>query len=116
MGRRRRQGRAPRITNKDRFARRNIQMAFAVRHRARRTVRLLAGEDIDPNACLFIDPDMPHVEEYLEEMVRPIWRDNPTTGRTELDKRGKENEKSPDRFDATCFAFAADSEDGIRDE
>ena len=45
----------PRRTNEQVFARRNAQMAFNLRLRANRTVRLLNGdEDVDPASCLFI--------------------------------------------------------------
>ena len=100
-------------TNKEYFARRSGQLAFAVRLRALRTIRLLAGEDVDPNTCLFIDSTIPALESYLGELSQPIWRDNPTTGKVEVWKRTPD-EKSPDKYDATVMAFARDSERGLR--
>ena len=71
----------PRRTNEQVFARRNAQMAFNLRLRAHRTVRLLNGdEDVDPVSCLFIRSDIPRLEQYLSEMTQPKYRTNPTTG------------------------------------
>ena len=97
------------------FARRNIQMADALRLRAFRTVRLLQGaQDVDPLKCLFIRADIPRLELFLSQLAGPIRRVNPTSGKWELDKRGgDENAKSPDRFDAACLSFARDSDGGL---
>ena len=101
-------------TNEMVFRSRNIQMADALRLRANRTVRLLKGEDVDPNTCLFINPELPDLEGYLADMTQPIRRRNPMTGKWELDKRGgDEKAESPDRFDGTCLAYARDSENGL---
>ena len=113
---------SPGKTNGMFFARRNIQMAWSVRLRANNTVKLLEGEDVDREDCLFINPEIEDLEDYLAELTQPIWRDNPTTGKTEIDKRGRtamgerlqETDKSPDKFDGTILAFARDSEDGLR--
>lgn len=101
--------------NQDIFRARNIQMADNLRLRANRTVRLLNGdENIDPNACLFINPDIPEREAYLADLSQPIRRRSPLSGKWELDKRGgDEKAESPDRFDGTCLAFAYDSEFGL---
>lgn len=97
------------------FARRNIQMAMDVRLRAQRTVQLVGGADVDPAACLFIDPSIPNLADFLKECSKPVRRRGPTTGKWELDKRGGEEEsKSPDRFDALCLAFSRGSEKGLK--
>ena len=101
-----------RRTNSEAFMRRNSQMAFALRLRANRTMRLLAGEGIDPEDCLFINPQILKAEHFLADLSRPAWRMN-THGRIEIDKRDGE-EKSPDAFDALCLAFARDSDNGLR--
>ena len=99
----------PRRTNEQVFARRNAQMAFNLRLRANRTVRLMNGDtDVDPATCLFIRSDIPRLEQYLSELTQPKYRSNPTTGKIEIDKRGDENKKSPDSYDATALAFARD--------
>ena len=102
------------ITNGNVFARRNIQMATAVRQRADRTARLLEGEDVDPWACLFVNPEIEDLDRAMGMISQPIRRLNPA-GRWEIDKRGgDEAAKSPDEFDALCLAFAHDSEYGLR--
>ena len=108
-------------TNETVFRMLNVQMAFAVRLRALRTVKLMNGkEGVDPEACLFIDPNLfnVHREElprnynldlFLSEMTQPIRRQSVITGKWEMDKRGgDEAAKSPDTFDATCLAFFRD--------
>ena len=42
--------------NEDHFRHRNSQMAWSVRIRANRTLRLLDGQKMRPDECLFIDP------------------------------------------------------------
>ena len=98
------------------FARRNIQMADALRLRANRTVRLLKGDKtIDPIDCLFIRSDLRNLEAFLADLSQPIRRVNPTTGKWELDKRGGDAAAdSPDKFDALCLSFARDSEGGLK--
>ena len=76
--------------NKRVFARLNIQMADALRLRANRTVRLLAGDrTVRPMDCLFIRDDLPDLATYLEELSRPIRRISPQTAKWELDKSGR---------------------------
>jgi len=103
--------------NADQFAARNAQMAFALRDRARRTVNLLEGEPEDPNKCLFFSDSIPNLERFLAECTRPQWRNNPTTGKVEIDKRKKtgtsEEIKSPDSYDALALSFAFDSALGL---
>ena len=101
-------------TNGETFARRNIQLAMALRLRAIRTVALLNNRtDIDPYDCLFINPRLPRLEHFLNVCTKPIRRMGPQTGKWELDKRGgDENAKSPDPFDALSLCFARDS-DGV---
>ena len=99
-------------TNDAAFAKRNIQMAWAVRIRCMNTIKLLKGHRVDPNACLFIPPDLDGLEDLLAQLAQPKWRDNPQSGKMELDKR-EGREESPDKFDAVCLAFARDSESGL---
>ena len=102
-------------TNGDVFSARNVQMAQALRLRATRTIQLMNGQEVDPAACLFIDPTLPQLGYFLASLTQPIRRVSPVTGRWELDKRGgDENAESPDPFDALCLAFARDSDHGLR--
>ena len=99
-------------TNAEFFARRNAQLAWALRLRAENTRRLMDGDAVDPARCLFIDNGIPRLEQYLAELAQPTWREG-VTGKTELIKRD-DDEPSPDLFDATSLAFAHDSENGLR--
>ena len=101
-----------RRTNEQTFARRNIQMADALRLRVMNTLRLVRGENVDPMHCFFINPALPNLRRYLDMMCKPTRRENPVSFKWELDKRGGDEEaKSPDEFDATCLAFG-DETDG----
>ena len=88
-----------RTTNKQFFHRRNAQLAWAVRLRAQRTRQLLRGDAVDPNGCLFIDPGVGRLEEYLAQLSQPVWDEN-TTGKVAIMKHD-EDEPSPDLYDAT---------------
>ena len=103
-----------RKSNKDYFANRAAQLGFALRLRAQRTVRLMQGEEIDPNRCLFISSQIPRIDQYLAVLTQPQWYDNPLTGKVTIDKRGDLAGDSPDEYDATALAFARDSEQGLR--
>ena len=102
-----------RRTNEEAFARRNAQLAFAVRLRALRTVKLMEGDDVDPDKCLFINPNIPGLEQYLAQLTQPQWYDNPINEKITIDKRGELEGDSPDEYDATVLAFARDSEEGL---
>ena len=98
--------------NPEVFARRNSQLAWALRLRANRTHALREGENVEPWRCLFINKDMPGLQDYMADLAQPIWRHN-ITGKIEIDKtEGKL--KSPDLFDATSFCFSRDSIRGLR--
>ena len=99
------------VSNRDFFARRNGQLAWALRLRAQRTARLMDGEPIPPEQCLFIDPSLPGLADVLTELGQPEWKEN-TSGRVVIDKM-PDGSMSPDRFDAVCLSFAADSDDGL---
>ena len=103
-------------TNEDMFSRFNIQMATNLRLRATRTIQLLKGKThVNPVQCLFINPELPNLELFMAELTQPLRRLSPTTHKWEIDKRGgDEGAKSPDRFDATCLAFARDCQNGLK--
>ena len=101
-----------RVRNADHFRRRNMQMAWALRLRALRTQRLNDGEAVDPETCLFIDPNLPNVDRFLTQLSQPVYEED-AAGRLVLDK-APDDAPSPDQFDAACLAFAWDSRDGLR--
>ena len=99
-------------TNGEAFSRRNIQMATGLRLRAMNTLRLMRGETgINPEYCLFINPNIPNLEFYLNMLSQPIRRAGAVNAKWELDKRGGDADaQSPDEFDATCLAFGYDTD------
>lgn len=106
-----------RYTNRAMFAMRNAQLAWALRLRAHRTSRLLAGESVDPMHCLFINPDLLRRVDtagLLEQLNQPTW-DSGEGNRYRI-KKAQPGEKSPDMFDAVCLAFASDSRHGLRSD
>ncbi|MBF2754041.1 MAG: hypothetical protein ISN29_02110 [Gammaproteobacteria bacterium AqS3] len=105
------------VTNDAYFARRNIQMATAVRQRAHRTMKFANGDKgIDPMDCLFINPKIEGLDRTISLLSQPM-RFQANTGKWDIDKRGGlKSAKSPDEFDALCLAFADDSDYGLESE
>ena len=101
-----------RINNEMAFKRRNAQMAWALRVRATNTRALLAGDDVDPARCLFINPEIERIEEFMAQLTQPAWTRG-TTDRIEIIKHD-EKEPSPDLYDAAVLAFARDSLYGLK--
>ena len=103
----------PGRSNAEHFEARNMQMAWVLRLRAENTRRLVRGEDVDPQKCLFINPQIERMDDLVIQLVQPVWtakRDR----KMSLDKHGLEKRASPDRFDAASLAFAYDSASGLR--
>ena len=100
------------VSNRDFFSRRNAQLAWALRLRAQRTQRLLAGEDAEPAACLIVDPGIPQLERYMTQLSQPEWKEN-VSGKIVIEKQ-PEGAASPDLYDATALAFTHDTRYGVR--
>ena len=100
------------VSNKAHFARRNAQLAWALRMRADNSRKFLKGQDVDPEKCLFINPDIKLLEDYKAQLAQPFWSENKSS-HIEIDKMG-DTEVSPDKYDATALAFAHDSRNGLR--
>ena len=104
------------ITNKQYFLNWGAQAAMAVRKRVDQTQRLMAGEKVDPHGCLFINPDIPHLEDHLADMAQAEFHDG--TGKLRVDKRphgpGEAEPDSPDVFDSVRLAFSRDAHRGLK--
>ena len=100
-----------RTSNRDRFARRNAQLAWELRLRAMKTNRRLQGEDIPVGECLWL----PYADEDLMvELSQPTYREG-SAGKVEVKKMNdKAEEDSPDMYDSVALAFAHESRNGIR--
>ena len=84
------------------------QQAKALRQLERR----LAREGVDMDRCLFVAKSIPRLEAYLAQLSQPEWKEN-LSGHVVIDK-APEDAPSPDLYDATALAFAADSRSGLR--
>lgn len=99
--------------NKDFFVnKQNIQAAWNLRLRLQNTVKLLDGEDVNPERCLFIDGGISDLNTLLQELCQPVYEED-SAGRIGLNKR-PDGKASPNRFDAVCMAFAHDIRNGIK--
>ncbi|MCY3553722.1 MAG: phage terminase large subunit [Gemmatimonadetes bacterium] len=98
-------------TNEQFFQRRNAQLGWGMRLRANLTQRLMEGDDVDMNKCLFISPELERREEALAEFDQPIWEED-TSGRMKIDKT-PDDAPSPDAYDGAILSFAYDSEGGL---
>ena len=98
------------------FSNAGSQSGMVLRMRAENTRRLLNGDDINPDNCLFINPDIPDIEEVLSQMGQPEWDDK--TGKYKIDKKpkhpGEPEPPSPDSYDAVAMAFSEDARRGLQ--
>ena len=99
------------VTNKQYFFNRAAQMGWGVRIRANFTVRLLDGDNVPPERCLFINPAIPRREDFMAQCAQPEWNDD--SGKLRIKKQPNEPNQpkppSPDSYDATILAFSSDS-------
>ena len=100
------------VDNKDFFSRRNAQLAWVLRLRAQRTLRLMEGDAVDPESCLVIDPGIPCLETYMAQLSQPEWKEN-MSGKIVIEK-SPDDAPSPDLYDATVLAYAHDSRYGVK--
>ena len=104
---------SPGVTNGDHFDRRNAQLAWVARMRFECTWRRQQGEDIDLARCAWLDPSIGPADEVASDLAQPVWSLS-AGGKVRIDKRGHDQGKSPDLFDALCLAWAGDSVRGLR--
>ena len=104
------------VTNKMYFHNFGSQAGMVIRMRADNTIRLAKGERVDPGKCLFINPEMPCLDDFLREMSQAEWKDD--TGKIRIDKQphgpGEQEPPSPDMFDAARLSFSYDARNGLR--
>ena len=104
------------IYNKQYFFNWAAQAGSVLRRRALMTERLVKGEDVDPHDCLFLNPDIPRLGDFMAQMAQPEWSDD--TGKLKIDKQphkaGETEPKSPDAYDAVVLAFSYDAHRGLK--
>ena len=108
--------RRPRSVNQAQFFHNwGAQAAMVLVIRANNTQRLLDGQQVDPGHCLFINPEIPILEDALADMSRAEWTDE--TGKYRVIKQprlpGGPLPPSPDIFDAARLAYAYDARRGL---
>lgn len=102
-------------TNAQYFGNWAAQAGMVLMMRAQNTKRLLKGEDVDPEHCLFINPEIPHLDDVLSQLAQPEWDDD--SGKMRIDKKpkgpGEPEPPSPDAYDAVVLAFSRDARRGL---
>ena len=98
-------------SNSEYFANWASQAGWVPRLRAMNTQRLVDGEVVDAADCLFIHPELPHLEDVLAELAQPEWTDR--TGKLKIEKQpheaGEAEPPSPDCWDGTILAYGGDA-------
>ena len=97
-------------TNKDAFYNRRAQAYWQLRDRFYKSYQLSQGEYIDPDECIFLDPDMPNLSALRAEVCR-IPRKPNAHGKIQLMTKSEMakpplNLPSPNLADALAYAFA----------
>ena len=103
-------------SNKEYFFNRAAQMGWGVRIRANYTARLMDGENVPLDRCLFVNPAIEKLEDVMAQCAQPEWSDD--AGKLKVDKQpreiGQPKPASPDAYDSIILAFSADSRRGLR--
>ena len=103
------------VTNRQFFSYINSQLAWNLRLRAINTQALINGyRDVDPRACLFINPDIPNLNQIIAELSQPEWRTN-VKDQIVIDKQPETDDDSPDYYDAIALSFAHDIRNGLEE-
>lgn len=103
------------ITNEGQFQYRGDQLGWMLVIRMQNTQRLMDGEDVPLENCLFFSDRLSDVtkSDLMRTLTQPtIIRDK--RNRMHIQKMDKtKGQESPDEFDALRLAFARDSQNGI---
>ena len=99
-------------TNKQFFLNRAAQLGWNMRQRLERTMNMLNGHVENPKNCLFISSDIENINDYLAQMAQPQW-EYTQNSKLRIEK-SPDDAPSPDKYDASILAFAADSRAGLR--
>ena len=91
--------------NKDHYANGNVQDAWALRERFRRTYAAITeGATFDPDELISLPSDLPNLAKLQAELSQPVYSRN-TAGKLTFDKQPN-GTKSPNLFDALKICFA----------
>lgn len=91
--------------NRDHYANGNVQDAWALRERFRKTyVAVTEGGDFDPDELISLPSGLPNLAKLQAEISQPVYNTN-TAGKLTFDKQPS-GTKSPNLFDAVKICFA----------
>lgn len=89
--------------NKDQYHNLKAQAWFALRQRCQESFKASKGEAYDADKLFCIPPDLPYLDQLLDELTQPH-KATSATGKTMVDKQ-PENASSPNLADAVVMAF-----------
>ena len=98
-------------TNGQFFRNLKAQSWWNLRVRMENTLRLIDGENINPDSCLFIDGSIPNLEKLLLELNQPVFKHD--DGKLMVDK-SPDGTESPNLGDAVTYAFANGIKNGLK--
>jgi phage terminase large subunit len=99
------------ITNGEFFRNMKAQAWWNIRLRAENTLRLLDGESINPEKCLFIDENITNVDKILLELSQATYKHE--NSKLTIDKQPEKGNSSPNMADAIVMSFAFDLKKGL---
>ncbi len=99
------------ITNAQYFRNLKAQAWWAIRIRVENTLRLIDGDDISPEKCLFIDGNINNLNKLLLELSQASYKHE--DGKLMVDKQPND-EASPNMADAVVISYAHDIKNGLR--
>lgn len=99
------------ITNGQYFRNKKAQSWWNLRLRLENTLRLLDGEQINPNRCLFINENIINLDKLLLELSQASYKHEES--KLMVDKQPND-EASPNMADAIHMAFTRDLRGGIK--
>lgn len=99
------------ISNGQYFRNLKAQAWWNIRLRVENTLRLLDGEKIDPNKCLFISENIINVDKLMLELSQATYKHDDS--KLIVDKQ-PDKQDSPNIGDAVVLSFAHDLKKGLR--
>ncbi len=100
------------VKNKDFFKKQNAQAWWNIRLRMLNTLKLLDGDNVDQDKCLFINGGIDKLNPLLVEMSRATF-DEDSSSRIIIDK-APDGSPSPNLADSVIMSFAHDIRRGLK--
>lgn len=100
------------MTNGQFFRNLKAQSWWHLRLRVENTLRLLDGEAVNPEHCLFIDGNIDKIDKVLLELAQASYKHE--DGKLMVDKAPDEGMKSPNMADAIVMSFVHATKKGLK--